>query len=78
LTHIERESGIVDAVDTALGLLDRMSQMIVGMEFNSLTLGGALTTSPPIFEKIDGGKGRLPVRCFREAVVKGGPRRRLE
>jgi hypothetical protein len=78
LTHIERGSSIVDAVDTALGLLDGMSQMIVGTEFNSLILRGALTTSPPIFEKIDDGKGRPPVRCFREAVVMGGLGRCLE
>jgi hypothetical protein len=30
--------------------------MIVGTEFNSLILRGALTTSPPIFEKKDEGK----------------------
>jgi hypothetical protein len=69
---------MVGAVDIIVGLLGRMSQMIVVTEFNSRMLGGALTTSPSIFEKIDGGKCSLPVRGFGQAVVKGSSERCLE
>jgi hypothetical protein len=40
-----------------------MSQMIVGTGLTHESWGGALTTSPPVFEKIGGGKvGRLWLR----------------
>jgi hypothetical protein len=41
-----------------------MSQMIVGTGLTHESWGGALTTSPPIFEKIGGGK----VGFLREAL----------
>jgi hypothetical protein len=51
-----KAAGIADAVDTFLELVARMSQIIVRAEFDSRILGGALTTSTPVFEKKDEGK----------------------
>jgi hypothetical protein len=48
--------GLAGAVDTVLELVARMSQIIVRAEFDSRILGGALTTSLPVFGKKDEGK----------------------
>jgi hypothetical protein len=53
---ILKAAGIADAVDTFLELMARMSQIIVRAEFDSRILGGALTTSPPVFDKKDESK----------------------